>query len=240
MLLHSALFNFANSSVAIEAANHSNTLLVDVENLFPVTASCENCFTPVDWISPLTCHWVYNHSNLEPQVLLLAGLMHRWLATFLDRDIHKLVPTGSLLEERASLRQQIEAFESVAGASNSEAGAMYESCRWASLVLLAVEKQSIPIHVAAKCVRIRPRLVRRLRMTDLSGLWGTHRGLLFWVTAVCYFATAGQCFPLICTTLFARFTQEIAMSSSCSEIAIKPLRRLKTFESLCCCAELTS
>lgn len=108
------------------------------------------------------------------------------------------------------------------------------ACRWASLMPLAVEKLRISIHVAAKHVRIRPRLIKRLRTTDLSNLWDARKGLLFWVVAICYSATAGQCFPLLTRTVFARFTPQMAMSDCCSEIAIKPLRRLKLFESSCC------
>lgn len=167
-------------------------------------------------------------------MLLLAGLMHRWLATFVEGDIDKLIPTITLLEDRASLRRRIECFTPAVRSSDAEKEAMYESCRWASMVLLAVEKLSIPIHVAAKHVQIRPTVTRRLRMTELSNLWGIRRGLLFWVTAVAYHATAGQCFPLLSTTLIARFAQEMAMLECCSEIAIKPLRKLKDFEGLCC------
>ena len=167
-------------------------------------------------------------------MLLLVGLMHGWLATFLHGDSRRTISTNELLEERARLRQRIEHFVPISKASNTEAEAMYECCRWASLILLAVERLSIPIHVAAKHVTINPRLIRRLRMTNLSNLWGIHKGLLFWVAATCQFSTAGQCFPLLCTALFARFIQEIALSDSCSEIAIKPLKRLKQFESLCC------
>jgi hypothetical protein len=167
-------------------------------------------------------------------MLRLARLTHRWLATFLDGDSQIQVPTEELLEERRRLRQEIDAFLPVARTSNSEMEAMYECCRWASFVLLTVEKFSVPIYIAAKQVRIHPRLIRRLRMTDLSNLWGPRRGLLFWVAAVCDFATAGQCFPLLCTALLARLAQEIAMLDCCSEVAIKPLKRLKYFESLCC------
>ena len=221
--------------MAIEAANYPETFFADVEEMFPATRSCKHCAIPADWASPLTCQWPESTftSHIETRLTSLAKLVHSWLATFLDENCHEVMPTEVILEERATLREILERFEPVATASNSEADAMYESCRWAGLVMLAVEKQSIPIHVAAKHVRIQPRLVRRLRMTDLQHLWGANRGLLFWVTAVCYSATAGQCFPLICTTLFARFTQEIAMSPYCSEIAIKPLRRLKVFESVC-------
>ena len=225
----------AYRSMAIEAANYPTTLLADVKNLFPATKCCESCSIPTDWASPLTHQWVEDFpAHVETQMLVLARLMHRWLATFLDGECHQVLSTEPILQERAMLRQQIERFEPVAATSSSESDAMYESCRWASLVLRAVEEKGISIQMAAKHhVRIRPRLVRRLRMTNLANLWGPHRGLLFWVISVCYFATAGRCFPLICTTLFARFTQEFAMSPYCSEIAIIPLKRLKTFESLC-------
>jgi len=224
--------------MAIEAGNPLNTP-GNVGDLFLATGPCENCSLPAEWTSPLTCQWFDETSTtyVETQMLLLAGLMHKWLSTFLDGDSQIKVPTQVLLEERTSLRDRIEGFVPVARTSNMEADAMYESCRWASLVLLAVEKLSVPIHVVAKHVRIRPRLITRLRITDLSNLWGTCKGLLFWVNAICHFATAGQCFPLLCETLFARFVQEVAMSDSCSEIAIKPLRRLKQFESLCCRSE---
>ena len=222
--------------MAIEAADHLHTSLSDVTTLFPTTKLCVECAIPTDWTSPLTCKWLHKSSttSVETQMLRLAELTHRWLATFLDGDSRVLVPTKEVLDERANLRQQIQRFVPVPATSNVETVAMYESCRWSSLMLLAVEKLGIPIHVAAKLVQIRPRLVKRLRMTDLSYLWRIHKGLLFWVTATCHFATARQCYPLLCATILARFTQEIAMSDYCSEIAIKPLRRLKTFESLCC------
>ncbi len=165
---------------------------------------------------------------------LLVGLMHKWLATFLDGESHGLVPTINLLERRDILCRKIESFAPVASTSTIEAEAMYESCRWASLILLTVDKLGVPIHIAAKHIRIQPRLTKRLRMTDLSNLWGIRKGLLFWIAAICHCATVGQCFPLLTATLFAQFSQEIAMSEYCSEIAINPLKRLKQFESLCC------
>jgi hypothetical protein len=220
----------------MDAGDHLNTPLTKVEDLFPNTDPCENCSIPSQWISPLTCQWLEEFATIdaEIQMLLLAGLTHRWLATFFDKHGHGLMPTKQLLEERSSLRQTIERFLPMGKVSSMEAEAMYESCRWASLVLLNVEKLRIPIRVAAKHVRIQPRLIRCLRMTNLSNLWCNHKGLLFWVASICQFATAGQCFPLLCTTLYARFVQEIAMTDCCSEIAIKPLKRLKHFESLCC------
>lgn len=221
--------------MAMESADHLNTPLADIGALFPATGPCCNCYVPDQWISPLTCQRSDETSatHSESQMLLLVGFVHRWLATFLDRDGHILLQTGKLLEERASLRERIERFEPAAKSSSSEADAMYDCCRWASLILLAVQKHRMPIHIAAKHVQLKPRLVRRLRMTDLINLWGSHKGLLFWVAATCQFSTARQCFPLLCTTLFARLFQDIAMSGSCTEIAIKPLRKLKQFESLC-------
>jgi hypothetical protein len=222
--------------MAIEAANHLNTLFADVGDLFPATDPSGNCSIPNHWTSPLTWQWLEGsaETQIETPILLVAGLTHGWLATFLDRDGHELVPTVELLEMRASLREMIEEFMPASKAANNETDAMYECCRWASLVLLAVEKLGIPIHVAAKLVRIRPRLVKRLRMTDLTNLWGPRRGLLFWVVTICHFAVAGQCFPLLCTALLARCAQEMAMLSCCTEISVKPLKRLKLFESLCC------
>ena len=226
--------------MAIDAAEHLHTPFLEVEDLFPPTAQCGNCTIPEQWASPLTCRWLYTTtaSHIETQMLLLTGLIHRWLGTFLDAEGHVQVLTKELLEDQASLRERIEDFVPMTKTSHTEAGAMYECCRWAGLILLAVERQRIPIHVAARYVRIKPRLIKCLRMTDLSNLWGLRRGLLFWVAATCHFATAGQCFPLLSTTLFARFVHDIAMSDSCSDIAIKPLRRLKQFESFCCRPDL--
>jgi hypothetical protein len=222
--------------MAIEADSHFNTPFADVEDLFPATNPCVNCYVHAHWISPLTCQWFEGPSETvaEAQMLRLAGLTHSWLATFLDNDGHELALTEELLEERANLRHMIECFPPVGKASHREADAMYESCRWASLLLLTVERRNLPIHVAAKIVLIRPRLVKRLRTTDLTNLWGIRKGLLFWVVTMCHYATAGQCFPLLCTAVLARMTQEIAMLDCCAELSIKPLRRLKLFESLCC------
>jgi hypothetical protein len=239
MLLYSS--DSIGRSMTIELSNHLHTPL-DVGDIFPATGLCENCSIPAEWTSPLTCQWLHEASTTHPetQVLLLVRLMHRWLGTFLDRNGHGLVPTEIVLEEREGLRQSIESFLPVAKTSVIESEAVYECCRWASSILLAVERLRIPIYLAAKIIRIQPRLIARLRMTNLSNLWGIHKGLLFWVTAVCHLSTAEQCFPLLCTALLARFAQEFAMSDCCSEIAIKPWTRLKQFENLCCRPELTS
>jgi hypothetical protein len=228
--------------MAMEPGFYHDTLFAGIEDLCLEPSSCKDPSFPSQWMSPLTYIWNVESSgqHVEASMLLLAKLMHSWLATFLDENNDHRVPNKDLLEERAALRQKVENFVPMARASNIEAESAYESCRWASLVLLAVEKLGIPIHVAAKIVCIQPRLVKRLRMTDLSDLWGARKGLLLWVVAICNFATAGQCFPILCGTLLARFTQVIAMSNYCSEIAIEPMRRLKQFESLCYCPERTS
>jgi hypothetical protein len=228
--------NSNDRSAAIDSAHHFNTPFADVGKLFPATDSCGNCSIPAYWCSPLTCQWPDEPFETPPerQTLLLTGLTHGWLATFLDKDGEEIVITEALRENRAVLRQRIERFMPAEKGLSSETDSMYEACRWASLMLLAVEKHKIPMYLVAKVVRIRPRLVKRLRMTNLTDLWGTRRGLLFWVVTTCHFATAGECFPFLCSALLARCTQEMAMLGCCSEISVKPLRRLKLFESLCC------
>ncbi|KAE9376531.1 hypothetical protein N431DRAFT_554920 [Stipitochalara longipes BDJ] len=230
------LSNYRDLTMALEAANYLDTPLIGVGILFPTTFPCIDCSIPTKWTSPLTCQWLAGDSSkpIEEKMLKLAGTTHKWLATFLGGDSQILVPTKDVLEERSSLREAMEAFEPVGKISNCESEAMYECCRWASLVLLKVEKLRIPIYAAAKHARIHPRLTRRLRMTDLSNLWGKWRGLLFWVAAVCDFCTAGQCFPLLCTTLLARMAQEISLLDCSHEVGIKALKRLKVFESICC------
>jgi hypothetical protein len=222
--------------MALEAANYKNTPWAEVSDLFPPTNSCDNCHIPDAWTSPLTSQNVTGTSTIlvETKIIILAQTVQRWLWTFLHGSTHVSVPTENVLQTRRELRQTIESFEPVTTASTSDPEAMYECCRWASLVMLATESRSIPIHVAARQVRIQPRLVRRLRMTDLRNLWDTRRGLLLWVVSVCHFSTAGQCFPLLGTTILARITQDLALSNYCFESAINPLKRLKRFESLCC------
>lgn len=236
LVLLQYLSNHINISMAIESAIYEAAPLVDGEDILQEIDRSEDNSIIAQWSSPITCQWLDEIPTVyrEKQMLLLADFTYKWLATFLDRDSNRLESTKELLEMRASLRQRIEGFMPVARNSYVEAEAKYECCRWASLVLLKVDKLAIPIYVAARHVRISPRLTQCLRMTDLPQLWGLHKGLLFWVTAVCHFATVGRCFSVLCTALLARFTQEFAMSEYCSEIAIKPLRRLKQFESLCC------
>lgn len=166
-------------------------------------------------------------------MVLLTILTHQWFATFLDGDGGATLPTDELLKRRAELRHRIEQFEPMACATSIETEAMYECCRWASLIMLSVEEFRIPLHAAPSHVPDKPRVIANLRRTDLSNLWGARRGLLFWVITVCHFSSAGKCLPLLCTTLFARFSQELAMLDGCFEVAIKPLRRLKQFEILC-------
>lgn len=222
--------------MATEPAHYMNGQPEDFGDLFPATTPRQHCSIPANWTSPLTCQWIFRNStvHLESQMLLLAGLTHRWFATFIDDDGRELKSTQNVLEERESLRWQIELFEPATRGSNTELEAMYECCRWASLMLLAVERLCAPMHIAAKHMRIRPSLTKRLRTTNLSNLWGTYRGLLFWVATICHFAFAERCFALLITTLFARFTQEAATLDCFSDITITPLKRLKQFESLCC------
>ena len=208
----------------------------ELSDLFLATHRHAEPMLPYCWISPLTRIWVEKSSpiHFEARMLLLTGLSRRWLATFLDADGHQVVTTASSLKERARLRQNLERFGTVSKDSGSEAGAMYESCRWASLILLSMEKQKIPLHIAPKVVQDKPRVIAHLRKTNLSDLWGSHKGLLLWVIAVCHFSSAGKCLPLLCTTLFARISQELAMSDCFVEAAINPLRRLRQFEKICC------
>jgi len=222
--------------MALQAANHLNTPVIEVASLFPTTFPCMGCSIPAEWTSPLTCQWLTEESSagFEGKMLNLVGLAHKWLATFLDGDGRMPVPTEDILEQRSRLRAVLETFEPVTKAWCCEAEAMYSCCLWATLVLLKVERLSVPIYVAAKYTRSQPKLTRRMRTTDLSNLWGNRRGLLFYVAAVCDFSTAGQCYPLLCTTLFARMAQEISMLDCSAEVGIKALRRLKFFESMCC------
>ena len=241
-LIQPGLNHVSHRLTVTEAGNHQNTTLEDLKGLFPTTDPCtDRCSFPAIWSSPLTCRWsneTNSKTSTEAQMLSLADLTHQWLATFLDRDGQGRIATNELLEERTNLRRRIELLQPTSEMSSIEAEAMYESCRWATLILLSVEKLHIPIRVAPEYVADEPRLISRLRKTDLSSLWGCRKGLLFWIVAVCHFSSAGKCLPLLCTTLFAQFSQELAMSDACLEIAIKPLRRLKQFEILCCCPEI--
>ncbi|KAI1614707.1 hypothetical protein EDD37DRAFT_410916 [Exophiala viscosa] len=222
-------------STALEPA-HLNPLLLDDRALFPETCPHESTI-PSIWSSPLASRWYAKTptTHAEAAMLALEEVVHGWFSTFLDDEDHPSFATQEVSEQRETLREEIVRIVSITKTPETGEEGMYECCRWASLMLLAVEEEGVPIPVAATHhVQIQPRLVRCLRMTDLSDLWGVHKGLLFWVAALCHAASAGQCFPLLCTTLLARFAQAISMSGYCSEMAIKPLRRLKAFEALCC------
>lgn len=140
------------SSIAIEAADYSSTPSADIETPFPVAGSSQDCPITVQWTSPLTPQWVDKSStvHIESQMLLLARLVHNWLATFPEDGKHGSGSTGEILQTRADLHQRIESFTPSAKAQSEEAEAMYECCRRATLVLLAVEKLRIPIYTAAK------------------------------------------------------------------------------------------
>lgn len=174
-------------------------------------------------------------TRIEIQLLLFISLLHKWFSTFLDKDNAVLAPTDEILQERAALRQRIESFAPATENVINENEIIYECCRRVGLVCLAAADRKIPIHVAAKLVENKPSITKLLRMTDLPGLWGNRKGLLFWVAATLQFATARQCFPLLSTTLLAPLVQELSMSVACAQAAVNSLKRLKTFESLCCC-----
>ncbi|KAJ9637085.1 hypothetical protein H2204_005009 [Knufia peltigerae] len=177
--------NYMNVSLAIDAADHMDTPLANIEDLFPTLDDLKDTPLPAQWTSPLTHQWHCPKPITQPdsEMVTLADLIHCWLATFVDGDGNSLSPTDELLMKRAELRRKAE------------------------------------IHTAAA----------RPPRTELEAI-----GLLFWVAAICQFSTVGQCFPLLCTTLFARFAQELAMSEDCAQIAVKPLKGLKQFEGLCC------
>lgn len=228
--------NRISRSIALEAIDHLYTQLEDVEKLFPTIGSCQQYAIPEEWMSPI----IYQQADktpathVEAQLLLLTSLLNKWLSTFLDKDNGILTLTDEVLQERAALRQRIESFEPATGNGSSETEIIYECCRRISLILLIVAERNIPIHAAAQHVENKPNITKLLRMTDLPGLWGNYKGLLFWVAVTVQFATAKQCFPLLSTTLLAPLVQELSMSTACAEAAVNSLKRLKKFESLCC------
>ncbi|KAL6815264.1 hypothetical protein GGI42DRAFT_338618 [Trichoderma sp. SZMC 28013] len=234
--------NYMNISIAIEASDYLHTPPSETEKLFPATAPHQRYTVPEQWRSPLTpttSQWPEEPSTLsiEIRMLSLTTLMQKWLATFLDENNQLLPLTRELAQKRTDLREGIESFTPATITSNVEEEAMYECCRLVTSILLAAEKLRIPIHAAAKHVGSKLNLTQSFRQTDLTNLWGRHKGLLFWVAATCQFATASQCSPLLCTTLLARLVQELSMSNLYTEIAIGSLKRLKQFESLCCYQE---
>ncbi|KAL6690903.1 hypothetical protein J3F84DRAFT_403938 [Trichoderma pleuroticola] len=237
--------NYMNILIAIEAADYLQTPPSETEKLFPGTAPHRGHAVPEQWRSPLTSlppQWPEEPSRvyIETRMLLLAALMQKWLATFLDENDQLLPLTQEVLQKRADLRETIESFAPATIKSNVEEEAMYECCRFVTSMLLAAEKLRIPIHAAAKHVESKLNMTQSFRQTDVTNLWGRHKGLLFWVAATCQFATASQCSPLLCTTLLARLVQELSMSNVYTEIAISSLKRLRQFESLCCYQESQS
>ncbi|KAL7794938.1 hypothetical protein V8C43DRAFT_321688 [Trichoderma afarasin] len=234
--------NYMNISMAIGDADCLHTTPPEIKKLFSATTPCQGCTVPEQWISPLTplaSQWQEDSSTVynESPLMLLTALMQKWLATFLDENDQLLPLTQELLQKRADLREKIESFAPATMKSNAEEEAMYECCRHVTSMLLTAEKLRIPIHAAAKHVESKLNLTKSFRQTDLTNLWGRHKGLLFWVAATCQFATASQCSPLLYTTLLARLVQELSMSDVYTEIALGSLKRLKQFESLCCYQE---
>ncbi|KAL6828850.1 hypothetical protein J3E69DRAFT_354470 [Trichoderma sp. SZMC 28015] len=234
--------NEALRSMAIGDADCLHTTPPEIKKLFSATTPCQGCTVPEQWISPLTplaSQWQEDSSTVhnESPLMLLTALMQKWLATFLDENDQLLPLTQELLQKRADLREKIESFAPATMKSNAEEEAMCECCRHVISMLLTAEKLRIPIHAAAKHVESKLNLTKSFRQTDLTNLWGRHRGLLFWVAATCQFATASQCSPLLYTTLLARLVQELSMSNIYTEIALGSLKRLKQFEGLYCYQE---
>lgn len=228
--------------MAIGDADCLHTTPPEIKKLFSATTPCQGCTVPEQWISPLTplaSQWQEDSSTVynESPLMLLTALMQKWLATFLDENDQLLPLTQELLRNRADLREKIETFAPAITKSSVEEEAMYECCRLVTSMLLTAEKLRISIHAASKHVESKINLTNSFRQTDLTNLWGRHKGLLFWVAATCQFATASQCSPLLYTTLLARLVQELSMSNIYTEIALASLKRLKQFESLCCYQE---
>lgn len=230
------LSNKISRSIALEATDHLYTPLEDVDKLFPTISSYQQCAIPDEWTSPITHQQADTipTTRIEAQLLLFTNLVHMWLSTFLDKENAMSALTDEILQKRAAIRQRIESFEPATENGSSDTEIIYECCRRAGLILLAVAERKMPFHVAAKHVENKPSITKLLRMTDLPGLWGNRKGLLFWVAATLQFATARQCFPLLSTTLLAHLVQELSMSTACAEAAVNSLKRLKMFESLCC------
>ncbi|KAL5092955.1 hypothetical protein Trisim1_000681 [Trichoderma cf. simile WF8] len=234
--------NYMNISMAIGDADCLHTTPPEIKKLFSATTPCQGCTVPEQWISPLTpltSQWQEDSSTVynEIPLMLLTALMQKWLGTFLDENDQLLPLTEELLRNRADLREKIENFSPAIMKPSVEEEAMYECCRLVSSMLLTAEKLRISIHAAAKHVESKINLTKSFRQTDLTNLWGKHKGLLFWVAATCQFATASQCSPLLYTTLLARLVQELSMSNIYTEIALGSLKRLKQFEGLCCYQE---
>ncbi|KAL7933081.1 hypothetical protein V8C35DRAFT_327860 [Trichoderma chlorosporum] len=234
--IHWLSFNKIVRTNAVEATSHLYSSPSEIEQQFPVTDLCQGCAVSAHWTSPFSCEWVETTpaADIESQMLLLAGLVHKWLATFFDGNHAVLALTDELLQKRINFRKAIENFAPATMNSNVKEEAMYECCRHVTSVLLASERQRISIHIAAKHLQLRPKITKLFPQTDLTNLWGRHRGLLFWVAVTYQCATASQCFPFLCTALLARLSQELSMSRICAEITVKSLKRLKFFESLCC------
>src|ERR1700744_1898630 len=114
--------NSTPRSMAMEPAACVKVPCEDSGELFYAATKCEHSLIPDIWVSPLTSRWLYRGSatHLESHMLLLAGLTHRWLATFIDNDDRELTPNKKVLGERESLRLKIEHFAPVTGSSNVE------------------------------------------------------------------------------------------------------------------------
>ena len=100
-------------------------------------------------------------------MLSLTGLTHSRVATFFSEESYNTTPTPSTLEKRVRLRESLSRFPPIIKTSITTE-AMYAPCRWAGLMMLAVESLHILIHLAVQHVRIQPRLIKRLHTTNLA------------------------------------------------------------------------
>jgi hypothetical protein len=188
------------------------------------------------WMSPMTTWWLDQQARtcLETPERALGRMLWSWVATFLLEDGQPCPVTSEVLEKRQCLRREIEHFIGVKIQVKNAQTAMLACCQWAATIMLKVDRHRMSISDAAFDTPIKPRLVTCLRMTDLSSLWDSNRGMLFWVVTICHRATAGRCFPLLSSALLARFAHESALSEHYHDVALIPLSRLDTFESLSC------
>jgi hypothetical protein len=191
--------------------------------------------TGYDWQSPLTTQWidVLAGTCLEMPIRALGRMMQKWVTAILNTGEDTRDPTKASLRELSVLRKDLERFLNVRILVSNADTAMLSCCQWAARVMLKVEQQRITIHAAAADTIAHPRLVTCLRMTDLDGLWGANRGMLFWVVCICHRATSRRCFPLLTTGLLSRFAHIVALSQKYRAVALEPVHRLEMFEKLC-------
>lgn len=216
----------------------SRIAYLDTLAMAPARRDTQNPMSSSDpWTSPFTAEWLDESAETGVETLtdVLGRLMHGWIATFLDKDDEAIESTEQILRQRLWFRHKLCQHMEKDTVRMPE-GAVYASCRWAASLILKAEQLRVSFYVAAQEITMQPRLVKCLRMTDLVNLWGNQRGLLFWVTSVCHLATSEHCYPLLSTGLYAQFAHEMALTEEIYERGLKPLKRLRKFEEICCSA----